>query len=78
MHHQWLPDRATIEEGGVPEEVLTALRGMGHDVRTQGRQGDAHSIWIGPDGIAYGANDKRTADSKASVPVRLTAPTAGR
>ncbi len=78
MHHQWLPDRATIEEGGVPDEVLTALRAMGHDVRTQGRQGDAHSIWIGPDGIAYGANDKRTADSKASVPVRLTAPTAGR
>ncbi len=63
---------------------------MGHEVRTGMRQGDAHSIWIGPDGQAYGINDTRTADSKASVPPEravsevsgeskgLTAPSAGR
>jgi gamma-glutamyltranspeptidase / glutathione hydrolase len=79
MHHQWLPDRATIEDAGVTDEVLTALRGMGHDiVRAQGRQGDAHSIWIGPDATPYGVNDRRTEDSKASVPQRLTSPTAAR
>ena len=44
----------------------------------QGRQGDAHSIWIAPDGTPYGVRDKRTPDSKASVPQRLTAPAAGR
>ena len=78
MHHQWLPDRATLEEGGVPEATVSSLRAMGHEIRVQGRQGDAHSIWIGPDGTPYGVEDKRTPDSKASVPQRLTATAAGR
>ncbi len=78
MHHQWLPDRATFEEGAVPEEVLAQLRAMGHTVRSQSRQGDAHSIWVAPDGTPYGVPDKRTPDSKASVPQGLTAPAAGR
>jgi len=51
---------------------------MGHEIRIQGRQGDAHSIWVAPDGTAYGVQDKRTPDSKASVPERLTATAAGR
>ena len=29
LHHQWLPDRATFEEGAVPEEVLATLRRHG-------------------------------------------------
>jgi len=78
FHHQWLPDRVTFEEKAMPDDVLERLRGMGHDVRAQGRQGDAHSIWIGPDGTAYGVEDKRTPDSKASVPLRLTPTAAGR
>jgi gamma-glutamyltranspeptidase / glutathione hydrolase len=75
MHHQWLPDRVTVEPGA-SQETLAQLKAMGHDVRPQGRQGDAHSIWIGPDGTPYGVADKRTEDSKASIPERLTAPTA--
>jgi gamma-glutamyltranspeptidase/glutathione hydrolase len=78
LHHQWLPDRAAIEEGGAGDEVLAALRGKGHDIRVGGRQGDAHSIWIAPDGVAYGVNDTRTPDSKASVPQQLTLPVTGR
>ena len=74
IHHQWLPDRVSIEEGGVGREVLAALKAKGHDVRTGGRQGDAHSIWVAPDGTPYGVNDKRSPDSKASVPQHLTAP----
>jgi hypothetical protein len=51
---------------------------MGHDFDfMEGRQGDAHSVWVAPDGTIYGVNDKRTVDSKASVPSRLTSP-AGR
>jgi gamma-glutamyltranspeptidase/glutathione hydrolase len=73
IHHQWLPDRVTIEENPrVGKETAGALRAMGHEVRVQGRQGDAHSIWVGPDGVPRGANDKRSADSKVSVPGRLT------
>lgn len=68
MHHQWLPDRASLEEKGVSDATLAQLRAMGHDVRSQGRQGDAHSIWVAPDAMPYGVNDKRTPDSKASVP----------
>jgi gamma-glutamyltranspeptidase / glutathione hydrolase len=78
VHHQWLPDRVTFEEGAVTEDVLANLRAMGHEVRTQSRQGDAHSIWVAPDGTAYGVPDKRTDDSKASIPQGLTAPSAGR
>jgi gamma-glutamyltranspeptidase/glutathione hydrolase len=78
MHHQWMPDRVTIEDGRLPADTVSALKAMGHDVRTADRQGDAHTIWIAPDGTPYGAADKRTPDSKASVPARLTAPAAER
>ncbi len=78
IHHQWLPDRVSIEEGKVPDDVLAALRALGHEVRTQTRQGEAHSIWIGPDGTPYGVADTRSPDSKASTPRGLTAPLTGR
>ncbi len=78
IHHQWLPDLVAIEAKGVEPEVADRLRTMGHNVRVQGQQGDAHSIWIAPDGVAYGANDTRSADSKVSVPRQLTRSAAGR
>ena len=78
MHHQWLPDRVSIEAAGAKPETLDALKALGHDARSQERQGDAHSIWIGPDGTPYGVHDTRTPDSKASLPRRLTGPTGGR
>ncbi len=67
MHHQWLPDNTTIEANAVPEATLERLRQMGHTIRMQGGQGDGHTILVDPKtGIAYGANDKRSRDSKAS------------
>jgi gamma-glutamyltranspeptidase / glutathione hydrolase len=78
MHHQWLPDRASIEAKAATAETIAALKALGHEVRAQERQGDAHSIWIGPDGTPYGVHDARTPDSKASVPAGLTAPAPGR
>jgi gamma-glutamyltranspeptidase/glutathione hydrolase len=78
MHHQWLPDTVSIEEKGGPDDtVLSALRVMGHTLRTNTRQGDAESIWVAPDGTAYGVNDKRSENSKAS-PANLTAAAGGR
>ncbi|MBA3298125.1 MAG: gamma-glutamyltransferase [Acidobacteria bacterium] len=75
MHHQWLPDRTTIETNArVTDDLLSTLKAMGHDVGSGNRQGDAHSIWVAPDGTPYGVNDTRTVDSKASVPARLTSP----
>jgi gamma-glutamyltranspeptidase/glutathione hydrolase len=78
LHHQWLPDTVRLEQNGASAEVLAALKSMGHDASAQGRQGDAHSIWIAPDGTPYGVNDKRTPDSKASVPGGLTPTGSGR
>jgi gamma-glutamyltranspeptidase/glutathione hydrolase len=78
MHHQWLPDAVRIEQNGVTPDVLDALEAMGHKVTMQGRQGDAHSIWVAPDGTPHGANDRRTADSKASAAGSLTTAGAAR
>jgi gamma-glutamyltranspeptidase / glutathione hydrolase len=75
MHHQWMPDQTSIESG--PSiEIIAQLRAMGHEISTT--QGDAHTIWVAPDGTVYGVNDRRSPDSKASVPKHLTAPTGGR
>jgi gamma-glutamyltranspeptidase/glutathione hydrolase len=70
IHHQWLPDSTTIESGKVSDATIAALRSRGQAVRvSQGEQGDAHSIWIdAKTGIAYGAADRRSPDSKASAP----------
>ena len=69
MHHQWLPDRVSLEANALSDAELAKLRAMGHDVRQGGTQGDAHSIWIDLEtGSAYGVADARGADPKASVP----------
>ena len=65
--HEWLPDRLSLENNAVTEDVLAKLRAMGHTVRMQGSQGAAHSIWIQPGtGVVFGVNDKRESVSKAS------------
>ena len=79
LHHQWLPDRATIEDrGGMSSDALARLRAMGHAIRTGNAQGDAESIWVSPEGIPYGVTDPRSPVSKASTPAHLTAPTTER
>ncbi|HKK93911.1 MAG TPA: gamma-glutamyltransferase, partial [Longimicrobiales bacterium] len=39
LHHQWFPDRISIEADGVSEADAEVLRAMGHTVRVGGRQG---------------------------------------
>ncbi len=66
LHHQWLPDRVTIEENGITEAAAERLRQMGHDVRVAGRQGSAHSIMIDArTGARLGAADPRDRDGGA-------------
>ena len=67
FHHQWLPDEVTFERNALPDSTVARLTAMGHVVKFGGLQGDGHSIII-RDGVAYGANDTRSADSRASVP----------
>lgn len=79
IHHQWLPDKVTFEKQNGPSEATRSkLKALGHVVAVSGRQGDAHSIWVAPDGTVYGVVEKRTPDGKASVPPGLTSPAAGR
>jgi gamma-glutamyltranspeptidase/glutathione hydrolase len=67
FHHQWLPDEVTFERNAIPDSTAQRLEAMGHKLRFAGQQGDGHTIIV-KDGVAYGANDRRSADSKASVP----------
>jgi gamma-glutamyltranspeptidase / glutathione hydrolase len=67
FHHQWLPDEVTFERGAIPDAAAAQLRAMGHDVRFGGVQGDGHTIVI-RDGVASGANDHRSPDSKVGIP----------
>ena len=60
-----------------PELEGFDLKAMGHNITAGGRQGDAHSVWVAPDGTIYGINEKRTPDGKASVP-QLTTAASGR
>ena len=67
FHHQWLPDRIRMEDEGISEAGLEALRAMGHEVSMGGRQGSANSIGIDPEtGDRLGAPDPRSPDAGAS------------
>jgi gamma-glutamyltranspeptidase/glutathione hydrolase len=69
MHHQWMPDRLQIEGNGVSDDTLGKLKALGHDVRMQGIQGSAQTIWFHPlTGTAFGVADKRDSTAKASKP----------
>jgi gamma-glutamyltranspeptidase/glutathione hydrolase len=68
FHHQWLPDTVTFERNAIPDSVAAQLRAMGHAVKFgRAAQGDGHTIVV-RDGVAAGANDHRSSDSKVSVP----------
>jgi gamma-glutamyltranspeptidase/glutathione hydrolase len=66
LHHQWLPDRISIEENGVTPAVADQLRALGHTVNVGGRQGTAHSIMIDAQGLRIGAPDRRDRDAGAA------------
>ena len=69
LHHQWLPDVATFEHDALADSTVSQLRAMGHSVEQRGRQGDAHTIiFDAKTKTAYGANDRRSSDSKAARP----------
>ena len=66
MHHQWLPDRITIERTIDSARVVPALQRMGHRVTLAGGQGTAHSILVDRTGRRIGAPDMRDTDAGAA------------
>ena len=67
IHHQWLPDRISIEQDGATAETVEKLKAMGHTVNMGGRQGTAHSVFVDGSGRKTGAPDPRDRDAGASV-----------
>jgi gamma-glutamyltranspeptidase/glutathione hydrolase len=67
FHHQWLPDSITFERNAIPDSTLQRLQALGHAVKFGGQQGDGHTIVV-RNGVAFGANDRRSSDSKVGVP----------
>ena len=67
FHHQWMPDSITFERNALPDSTTQRLQAMGHALKFGNTQGDGHTIII-KDGVAFGANDRRSSDSKVGVP----------
>lgn len=62
FHHQWSPDKISIEEGALPEETIAKLRAMGHTVETRSPIGRVEAIWVTPQGKLQGVADNRGDD----------------
>lgn len=66
-HHQWLPDRLSVERFGFSADSLAALRAMGHTVSEAGGQGVAEVIVLNPkDNLLEGGVDRRAPDGGAA------------
>ena len=65
IHHQWLPDRLSVERFGFSADTLAALRAMGHAVTEGGGQG-ADQVIVVKDGMLEGGNDRRAPDGGAA------------
>lgn len=63
FHHQWLPDHISVEENGLPEEVLTALKAMGHTINIREPIGRVEAIVRLPNGHWQGVADPRGNDA---------------
>jgi gamma-glutamyltranspeptidase/glutathione hydrolase len=60
IHHQHLPDRLQVEPGGVPAEVVAALRDRGHEVSERPEwSGDVQAVIVDAGGRLLGVADPR-------------------
>ena len=67
MHHQWLPDRLSIERYGFSADTIKALQAMGHTVVEGGGQGaDQVIVFNQKNNMLEGGNDKRAPDGGAA------------
>jgi gamma-glutamyltranspeptidase / glutathione hydrolase len=67
MHHQWLPDRLSVERFGFSADTIKMLQSMGHNVVEGGGQGAAQVIVFNQkDNMLEGGVDRRPADGGAA------------
>ena len=68
LHHQWLPDRISVERHGFSPDTLALLRRRGHELTTVERQGSAQVIiYNAKEGVLEGGLDSRTPDGGAGL-----------
>ncbi len=68
IHHQWLPDVTSFEEGTISPDTKRLYKMMEHQIRVRPwpPQGQAMGIFIDHEaGLIYGAADSRSFDGKA-------------
>jgi gamma-glutamyltranspeptidase/glutathione hydrolase len=58
LHHQALPDRIQLEQGGFPDATVAAIRALGHEVSLRSLMGDVEAIIRTPRGW-QGISDPR-------------------
>lgn len=67
IHHQWLPDRLSVERYGFSADTINMLKAMGHTVTEGGNQGAAQIIVFNQkDNMLEGGVDRRPADGGAA------------
>jgi gamma-glutamyltranspeptidase / glutathione hydrolase len=67
MHHQWLPDRLSVERFGFSADTIKMLQAMGHTVSEGGGQGAAQVIVFNQkDNMLEGGVDRRPSDGGAA------------
>jgi gamma-glutamyltranspeptidase/glutathione hydrolase len=67
VHHQWLPDRLSVERYAFSPDTLALLKTMGHDVRETRSQGVAEVIVVNPKyRVLEGGVDRRAPDGGAA------------
>jgi gamma-glutamyltranspeptidase/glutathione hydrolase len=69
FHHQWLPDRITLERFGYSPDTIALLRAQGHEIRETAAQGVAEVIvFDAAAGVLEGGVDRRAPDGSAAAP----------
>ncbi|MFK7863213.1 MAG: gamma-glutamyltransferase [Pseudohongiellaceae bacterium] len=67
IHHQWLPDFTSIEQGTLSPDTIELYEAKGHRIRARGTQGAAMSVYYDRDnGFFLGAADSRRGDGGAA------------
>ncbi len=66
IHHQWLPDVISMEDGGFSPDTIQLLNSRGHEVRVRGEQGTAMGVFHDREaGLFLGGSDSRAGDGGA-------------